>query len=623
MQHRRTLAHAPVPLTTTIAQRKPAPVQNPTIRQNSSLMMLSRYAGNGYLQRSLAQNSGSPTLRMGSSGAGVRNLQNLLNQNGASLNVDGIFGQATRDALIQFQQARGLSPDGIAGAQTWGMLGGGQNANAANGTANPAGTLIKAKLQEIQQYMTRLSHSAPDEEKVMTGTADPVEMQSVHNHDSWWDEMKGAASDAYDDATNAASETWDDVKGAAGEVVNDAGEAWDDLKSGAGEVWNDVKTGAGEVVSGAGEAWNDVKTGVGGAVNSAGEVWNDVTTGVGEGLDEIADEIKQEFASEIAAVQEFVNDIQHYIENPDDALRKLEEILNGLKKKAEDLLGGDEQKDQQEVMTGTADPVEMTAGVVTCHDRPATRQLRFSLGHEAKQTEGAVSGDVINHDSVRGTISHGSVKTTGDSEIAAVPADDFGTTGSKIKVTPGVWEAGWFKDYVTVPLSLMHNISSDVTNATKQINVGPDLNNIEETIFVMQTGASFKWSEAADDLDPDVAKVGFGSPRRKNFWAKDITWGHEKFHASDSETHLKDKIMPELEKELNSRTIDVPWIWGDDEVKSQVFKIAGDLAKMATRLLNEYMAKPAVENRAYANDEPAYRERAKAIRDKAKTNGWK
>lgn len=644
MLRRRTLTHAPAPLSPTSQQRQPASAQRPLTPPNNGLLMLSHHAGNRYLQRTLAQNGSRPTLRMGSSGAGVSSLQNLLNQNGASLNVDGIFGSQTRAALIQFQQANGLAPDGIAGAQTWGRLGGGggQNANAASGAGNSAGVLIKAKLQEIQQYMTRLNHSMPDDEKVMTGTADPVEMQSVHNHDSWWDEMKDAASDAYNsaseavgsaaesagewldetknEAVNAAGEAWDEVKSGVGGVVSGAEAAWDDVKSGASDAWNDLKTGAGQVVSGAEAAWDEVKSSAGDIAGGVSEFAQDV----GEAFDEMTEDIKQEFASEIAAVEEFVNDIQHYLENPEDALRKLEEILNGLKQKAEELLGADDQKDQQETMTGTGDPTEMTAGVVTCHDRPATRQLRFSLDHRTQQTEGAVAGDVINADSVRGTLTHGSSKTTGDAKIAAVPKDDFGTTGSTIRVTPGVWQSGgWFSDYITVPMSLFHNISSDVTNATSQIDIGPDLSIVEETIIPTHTAGSFKWYEAADDLDPDVEKVGFGSPRRKHFWAKDITWSHEKFHADDSEKHLKDKIMPELEKELNSKTVDVPWIWGDDEVKKQVTQIAAELAKMATKLLNEYMSKPAVENRAYAHDEPAYRERAKAIRDKAKTNGWK
>ncbi|WP_272874701.1 peptidoglycan-binding domain-containing protein [Roseomonas haemaphysalidis] len=36
--------------------------------------------------------------------------------------VDGIFGRGTDVVVQQFQQARGLKPDGIVGAATWAML---------------------------------------------------------------------------------------------------------------------------------------------------------------------------------------------------------------------------------------------------------------------------------------------------------------------------------------------------------------------------------------------------------------------------------------------------------------------------------------------------------------------
>ncbi|MCR4886649.1 MAG: peptidoglycan-binding protein [Clostridiales bacterium] len=63
-----------------------------------------------------------PTLRKGSSGDAVRELQELLNQNGAALTVDGKFGSATETALRNYQQSHGLVPDGICGAATMSAL---------------------------------------------------------------------------------------------------------------------------------------------------------------------------------------------------------------------------------------------------------------------------------------------------------------------------------------------------------------------------------------------------------------------------------------------------------------------------------------------------------------------
>lgn len=78
-----------------------------------------------------AQNPGTqpsdsiPTrlLKLGSRGDDVKQLQNRLNELGYSCGAaDGIFGNATRTAVINFQRANGLAADGIAGPATLGKL---------------------------------------------------------------------------------------------------------------------------------------------------------------------------------------------------------------------------------------------------------------------------------------------------------------------------------------------------------------------------------------------------------------------------------------------------------------------------------------------------------------------
>lgn len=58
----------------------------------------------------------------GSQGSDVRTLQELLNQNGYGLSVDGIFGAKTQQAVKDYQKAKGLAVDGIVGKNTWGAL---------------------------------------------------------------------------------------------------------------------------------------------------------------------------------------------------------------------------------------------------------------------------------------------------------------------------------------------------------------------------------------------------------------------------------------------------------------------------------------------------------------------
>lgn len=57
-------------------------------------------------------------LRRGSTGDAVRDLQSLLAVAGYRISADGVFGRLTEDAVRDFQRARALVVDGIAGPQT-------------------------------------------------------------------------------------------------------------------------------------------------------------------------------------------------------------------------------------------------------------------------------------------------------------------------------------------------------------------------------------------------------------------------------------------------------------------------------------------------------------------------
>ncbi len=81
------------------------------------------------------------TLKYGSQGNDVKDLQQKLNNNGANLAVDGIYGENTESAVRNLQQEKGLTVDGIAGRQTMAALLGSGNkstggASTATGSSN-------------------------------------------------------------------------------------------------------------------------------------------------------------------------------------------------------------------------------------------------------------------------------------------------------------------------------------------------------------------------------------------------------------------------------------------------------------------------------------------------------
>jgi peptidoglycan hydrolase-like protein with peptidoglycan-binding domain len=62
-------------------------------------------------------------LGSGDRGSAVKALQLGLNEKqGAGITVTGFFDTATRSAVVAFQRHIGLTPDGVAGAQTWRLL---------------------------------------------------------------------------------------------------------------------------------------------------------------------------------------------------------------------------------------------------------------------------------------------------------------------------------------------------------------------------------------------------------------------------------------------------------------------------------------------------------------------
>ena len=76
------------------------------------------------------------TVKNGSKGSDVKNLQTQLNGLGYNLSVDGVFGSKTLAAVKDYQSKNGLTVDGIVGTNTWNsLLNSGTNTAATNTAA--------------------------------------------------------------------------------------------------------------------------------------------------------------------------------------------------------------------------------------------------------------------------------------------------------------------------------------------------------------------------------------------------------------------------------------------------------------------------------------------------------
>ena len=103
----------------------------------------------------------TPTVKYGSRGGAVKDVQCVLNKGGAKLAVDGIFGPKTKAAVLSYQKAKGLEVDGIVGPKTWASL---KSSNGSGGStkptpppSNPGNNTSAARQQVLQRAATWLT----------------------------------------------------------------------------------------------------------------------------------------------------------------------------------------------------------------------------------------------------------------------------------------------------------------------------------------------------------------------------------------------------------------------------------------------------------------------------------
>ena len=94
-----------------------------------------------------------PTLKYGSEGIAVKNIQSFLNWYGCKLTVDGDFGSATQEAVKLFQKSEGISSDGIYGKNSY-----------AKASAYKDSTTVKKQCIDTSYWQGK--HSVADWKKV-------------------------------------------------------------------------------------------------------------------------------------------------------------------------------------------------------------------------------------------------------------------------------------------------------------------------------------------------------------------------------------------------------------------------------------------------------------------------
>lgn len=106
-------------------------------------------------------------LKKGDRGEEVKELQRLLNDLGEGLDVDGIFGALTEEALKRFQETVSLTPDGICGPDTWEKLRTESDEDTHNligGDTEPKPTRAE-KLREIAAKLIEMAEELEAEQK--------------------------------------------------------------------------------------------------------------------------------------------------------------------------------------------------------------------------------------------------------------------------------------------------------------------------------------------------------------------------------------------------------------------------------------------------------------------------
>ena len=584
--------------------------------------------GNAYVQRVMASlqresAASDPVLRPGSRSPAVSTLQQHLVSAGASIAVDGIFGSQTRRALVAFQRAAGLAPDGVAGPQTWSSLKSGgatiaatPGQGGAGGKAGPTGgsqaALIAAKISQIKAQILKMRQGRSATAPAQEPAADAAPAPHAHAHDAWgyddpegedeswldtasnWvdeqvDDAAGWVEEQVDDAADWVDDTADEAAGWVDEQVDDATDWVDDTANWVDEQIDDAADWVDDTVDEAAGWVDDLSDWAADTVSDIGEVIDDFTGGVRDLVDDAIDVIN--------------NVTKGGMPNP---LKALEDLLDTLKSPPD---GAKER------------PVEGSAGAISdvampladgC-DLPATpdrhprkpHRIVVDLSLDSDTHQGETPDTGWGHDSVDSSGVWLSSSITGGG-----PVDKgWGKATPKFGIDLIYWRLD--DGVVKIGARLKVNCTWGVrSNGCIDVN-GPYDNSV----------ASVNWKHIVDELSPSGPN---GEPTRSAYWSSSITQAHELFHCQEYISRAGTAMAAEQAR-LNTKSIDTPWLWVSEEDEKRIQFIVRsmmeDLRKnVAQNVFNYYHS--GGEDRAYASGRTAYQNLVNSIKTRAHTEGW-
>lgn len=135
-------------------------------------------------------------LKLGAKGNNVSAMQAALRNAGYDTQVSGDFDDATEAALRQYQQANGLTVDGIAGNQTLNRLYGTENSGSGD-TYTPSAAVTQA-----QKYLESLQQTKPGEyqnqwQDQLNGLLDRIQNREAFTYDPTNDPLYNIYKDRY------------------------------------------------------------------------------------------------------------------------------------------------------------------------------------------------------------------------------------------------------------------------------------------------------------------------------------------------------------------------------------------------------------------------------------------